>query len=85
MGPALARQIGGLAVFTLHAFNELLSSDSPTVTYKAHMPTLPMHACAPHGQLARSRPFVLAPNMASLPSSPVWVKVKHQDELGLDL
>lgn len=45
MGLALARQSGGRGVFTLHAFNELLSSDSPTVTYKAHIPPLMMHGC----------------------------------------
>lgn len=54
MGLALARENGGLGVFTLHTFNELLSSDSPTVTYKAHIPTLMMHACAPHRRLELS-------------------------------
>lgn len=48
MGPALARENQRLGVFTLHAFNELLSSDSPTVTYKAHIPPLMMRVCAPH-------------------------------------
>lgn len=54
MGLALAPENGGLGVFTLHAFNELLSSDSPTVTYKAHIPTLMMHVCAPHRHLELS-------------------------------
>lgn len=42
MGPALARENGDLGVFTLHAFNELLS-------YKAHIPTLT--ATSPFGAL----------------------------------
>lgn len=85
MGLALARENGGLGVFTLHAFNELLSSDSPTVTYKAHIPTLLMHVCAPHCHLEPPHPpfhpcqssNIFTPNMVSLiPGSPIWVKVK---------
>lgn len=70
------RRDGGLGVFTLHAFNELLSSDSPTVTYKAHIPT--HDACLRHPHLHSELPppgsIIFTPNMVSLsciPSLPI--------------
>lgn len=90
MGLAPARENGGLAVFTLHAFNELLSSDSPTVTYKAHIPTLMMHVCATHRllELSPGPSYLHQTWFHFIPNSPIWVKVKQQvfkDRPGLDL